>query len=105
MSLKTSLAAGVLCLAALPAFAQTAAPAPSAAAPNATEARPADPVAKARWQACQGDVQKLCGTVDRSVKGVMKVCLESHASELSDGCKSARAEPAAEAAAKGAEKK
>lgn len=103
MSVKTTFAAAMLCLAALPAYAQTAAPAP-AAAPATTDAGPADPAAKARWQACQPDVQKFCGTVDKSVKGAMKVCLESHASELSQPCTSARAERAAMEAAKGEKK-
>ena len=97
MSVKTTFAAAMLCLAALPAYAQTAAPA-------TTDAGPADPAAKARWQACQPDVQKFCGTVDKSVKGAMKVCLESHASELSQPCTSARADLAAMEAAKGEKK-
>lgn len=105
MSFKMCFAVAVvgLAAAAMPALAQTAgsAPAPAAAqAPAAASADtgPSDPVAKARWQACQPDVVKFCGTVDRAVKGAMKTCLESHAAELSAACKTARAERAAEKA-------
>lgn len=60
-----------------------------------------------RYQACKADAMKLCaaevaarqaGTGDRS--GIGK-CLDSHAAELSEGCKAARAERAAEKAKTG----
>ncbi len=95
MSLKMSFAAAVVCLAAVPALAQTAAPAPAAGA-AAPAAPAADPAMKARWAACEGDVKSFCGSVDRTVKGAMKACLESHAKELSEGCTKARADAAAE---------
>jgi hypothetical protein len=79
----------VLALALVPAtaFAQSASQstAPEAAAPEARE--------KAR-AACAADVQKFCATVERA-KGAMRTCLEAHATEISDGCKAARAERAA----------
>jgi hypothetical protein len=95
MSLKMSFAAAALCLAAVPALAQSAL-AQSAAPAPAAGAAPADPAVKARWAACEGDVKSFCASVDRTVKGAMKACLESHAKELSEGCTKARAEAAAE---------
>ncbi|HZT48224.1 MAG TPA: cysteine rich repeat-containing protein [Hyphomicrobiaceae bacterium] len=44
--------------------------------------------------ACAADVQKFCATVERG-KGALRACLESHETQLSDGCKAARAERAA----------
>jgi hypothetical protein len=51
-------------------------------------------------QACSAEIQKFCATVEKG-KGLMRKCLESHTSELSDGCKTRLAE---RAAAKAAEK-
>ena len=65
------------------AFAQTAAP--QTAAPEARERVRA---------ACAADVQKYCANVERA-KGAMRGCLEAHETQLSDGCKAARAERAA----------
>jgi hypothetical protein len=69
------------------AFAQSATPsaAPQTAAPEARE--------KAR-AACAADVEKFCASVERA-KGAMRSCLEAHATQLSDGCRAARAERAA----------
>ena len=68
------------------AFAQSApSAAPQAAAPEARE--------KARV-ACATDVQRFCASVERA-KGAMRSCLEAHATQLSDGCRAARAERAA----------
>jgi len=74
-----------LMLAILPvtAFAQSAPT--QTAAPEARE--------KAR-AACAADVQKFCANIER-VKGAMRSCLETHETQLSDGCKAARAERAA----------
>jgi hypothetical protein len=54
-------------------------------------------------QACSAEIQKFCATVEKG-KGLMRKCLESHTSELSDGCKTRLAERAAEHAAKAADK-
>ncbi len=53
-----------------------------------------------RFAACATEVQKFCADVEKG-KGLMRKCLDSHASELSDGCKTALA---AHAAAKAQEK-
>jgi hypothetical protein len=45
-------------------------------------------------EACATDVQKFCANVERA-KGAMRSCLEAHQTQLSDGCKAARAERAA----------
>ena len=55
------------------------------------------------FQACSAEIQKFCATVEKG-KGLMRKCLESHTSELSDGCKTRLAERAAERAAKAADK-
>ncbi len=47
-----------------------------------------------RWKACGDDVKKFCANVDKG-KGQVRTCLDSHAAELSDSCKTARAEHAA----------
>ena len=44
--------------------------------------------------ACAADVQKFCANIERA-KGAMRSCLEAHETQLSDGCKAARAERAA----------
>ena len=93
MSFKTTVAVALLCLAPIAALAQTA----PAASPAATTAAP-EVVGAKRGQACQADIQKFCATVDK-VKGAMRACLDSHTAELSDGCKTARAERAAKEAA------
>jgi hypothetical protein len=54
------------------------------------------------FQACSAEIQKFCATVEKG-KGLMRKCLESHASELSDGCKTRLAEHAAKAADKPAQ--
>jgi hypothetical protein len=60
-----------------------------AAEPKAT------PEARAKMRdACAADVQKFCADVERG-KGAMRTCLEAHQTQLSDGCKAARAERAA----------
>jgi hypothetical protein len=55
---------------------------------------PADaPAAKGK---CAAEVQKFCATVEKG-KGLIHACLESHSSELSEGCKTSMAEHAAKA--------
>jgi hypothetical protein len=49
--------------------------------------------------ACAADVQKFCASIER-VRGALRTCLETHETQLSDGCRAARAERAA-ARAKG----
>lgn len=44
--------------------------------------------------ACGADVQKFCANVERA-KGAMRICLDAHDKQLSDGCKAARVERAA----------
>jgi len=44
--------------------------------------------------ACADDVQKFCANVERA-KGAIRSCLETNASQLSDSCKTARADRAA----------
>jgi Cysteine rich repeat len=86
MSIKCMLALAALCLAPAAAFAQTT-PAPAAGQ---------------HWQACAADRQKFCATVEKG-KGLVRKCLESHASELADGCKISLAEHAAKAHDKAAQ--
>jgi hypothetical protein len=44
--------------------------------------------------ACAADVEKYCANIERA-KGAMRTCLDAHQTQLSDGCKAARAERAA----------
>jgi hypothetical protein len=50
--------------------------------------------------ACAADVQKFCANAEQA-KGAVRTCLESNAAQLSEACKAARAQRAAERAAKG----
>jgi hypothetical protein len=50
--------------------------------------------------ACAADVQKFCANIERG-KGAMRSCLQAHETQLSEGCKAARAERAAARANKG----
>jgi hypothetical protein len=50
--------------------------------------------------ACATDVQKFCAGAEQA-KGAVRTCLESNAAQLSEPCKAARTERAAERAAKG----
>lgn len=88
MILKSCLAAAFAMLVPVVAIAQTAPP-PPAADPAVRAAA----VAKFR-QACAPDIQKFCMTAEKG-KGVVRACLDSHAADLSDDCKGARAERAA----------
>ena len=74
-----------LALALLPATAFAQSAAPQSAAPEAREKMRA---------ACAADVQKFCANIERA-KGAMRGCFEAHETQLSDGCKAARAERAA----------
>lgn len=67
------------------AIAQSGAPAPS---PEVAEMR------EKMRAACSTDVQKFCDQIERG-KGMMRACLEEHASDLSEACRTARAERAA----------
>lgn len=72
----------------------TAAPAPVTTPPAATAApTPADTEKGPgqRWAACATELQKLCANTERA-RGAKRACLESHASELSAGCKDRLAE-------------
>lgn len=81
MLIKTTLALGLMLAAPAVALAEDPTPAPATGK---------------HWQACATEVQKFCSTVEKG-KGLMRACLESHASELSDGCKTSMAEHAAKA--------
>ena len=83
MHMKTIGIALALALLPLTAVAQSAGP--QTAAPEARE--------KVR-AACAADVQKFCADIERA-KGAMRACLEAHDSQVSAGCKAARAERAA----------
>ena len=83
MHMKTIGIALALALLPMTAVAQSAGP--QTAAPEAR--------AKMR-EACAADVQKFCADIERA-KGAMRTCLEAHDSQVSAGCKAARAERAA----------
>jgi hypothetical protein len=89
MSMKATMALALLCAAPTLALAQS----PSVDAPASTATAPAT---GKRWQACATEVQKFCASVEKG-KGLIRSCLESHTSELSDGCKTSMAEHAARA--------
>lgn len=103
MSKLAIIAAAITGLAITSALAQTATPpaAPSAAAPAATApansgAGPQDPAAKARFEkfraVCGADLQKHCGTVDRSSeagRGQMRQCIETNKAKFSTDCQAA----------------
>lgn len=87
-----------------PAAATT--PAPAAAAPAKSGAGPQDPAAKARFEkfraVCGADIQKACGTVDRSTdagRGQMRQCIETNKAKFSTDCQAAIAERDANRAA------
>ena len=44
-----------------------------------------------RWAACAPEVQKFCANIEQG-KGKTHTCLEGHAAELSDACKTRMAE-------------
>ena len=88
--MKITITLAFLCVA--PAIAMAQAPTVDAPASAATSA----PATGKRWQACATEVQKFCATVEKG-KGLVRSCLESHTSELSDGCKTSMAEHAAKA--------
>jgi len=85
MTTHTRVAALVLLLLPAAALAQTPA---APASPLVTEAR-----GKVRV-ACAADVQKYCPNIERG-KGERRACLQAHETELSDSCRTARAERAA----------
>jgi hypothetical protein len=65
--------------------------------PQNTDAASSEARAEAREKyraACASDVQKFCANVEQA-KGAVRSCLETNASQLSDTCKTARAERAA----------
>jgi hypothetical protein len=65
--------------------------------PQNADAASSDARAEAREKfraACASDVQKFCANVERA-KGAIRSCLETNESQLSDTCKTARAERAA----------
>ena len=96
MKLRSTLAVAALCLSAFAAIAEDA-PASAPAAPAGPT-----PEMKARYEACKADAEKFCAAeiAARATgpKGAVGKCLDTHMSELSDGCKAARAEFAAEKA-------
>ena len=87
MMFKSAMTVAFICVASVAAIAQTA-PAPTAS-PVAQDAG----VSKVRL-ACAADMQSFCATAEKG-KGMIRSCLDSHATELSDACKTARAERAA----------
>ena len=89
MYLKTTIALGFMLAAPVIALAEDAAPA-------------AAPAAGKHWAACESELQKFCANIEKG-KGKKRACLESHSSELSDGCKTSLAEHAAKAADKPAQ--
>lgn len=106
MSKLAIIAAAITGLAVTSAFAQTAAQpaaspaaAPAATAPAPTSAGPHDPAAKARFEkfraVCGADLQKHCGTVDRTSdagRGQMRQCIETNKAKFSTECQAAVAE-------------
>ena len=92
MYLKTTIALGFMLAAPTLALAADAAPAPAAT-----------PAAGKHWAACETELQKFCANIEKG-KGKKRACLESHTSELSDGCKTSLAEHAAKEAAKDKDK-
>jgi hypothetical protein len=89
MTTRTTLAFAFVCLASATVFAADPAPAPADNSAATTQA----PDGGKRWKACGDDIQKFCANVEKG-KGQMRACLDSHATELSDACKTARAEHA-----------
>ncbi|NOT72187.1 MAG: hypothetical protein HOP09_13210 [Hyphomicrobium sp.] len=95
----TTIAAALVFAPCLALAAETAAPATTAPAATAgpAAAASADPAGTAgergqqRWSACASDLQKFCANIERA-RGAKRTCLESHAAELSDGCKTRMAE-------------
>jgi hypothetical protein len=83
MYLKTTIALGFLLAVPAIALAEDAAP---AAAPA--------PAAGKHWAACETELAKFCANIEKG-KGKKRACLETHTSELSDGCKTSLAEHAA----------
>lgn len=81
--LKRLALAACLCLAGLPAAADSPAPAPQAA-PH-PEVRAARDAVK---QACAGDVANFCKGIEPGQGRLMR-CLRIHRGELSEGCRSA----------------
>ena len=66
-------------------------------AASAQSAAPQTAASEARVRvraACAADVQKFCANVERA-KGAMRGCLQANETQLSEGCKAARAERAA----------
>jgi hypothetical protein len=83
MHLKTYGVALALAVLPMTALAQSAAP------EKATQE------ARAKFRAaCAVDVQKFCANIERA-KGAMRSCLQAHETQLSEGCRAARAERAA----------
>lgn len=67
------------------------------ATPPATGTPPSPDKAEMREKmraACSADVQKFCAQIERA-KGALRACLEQHQNDLSEACRSARAERAA----------
>lgn len=89
----TTIAAALVFAPCLALAAETA-PAATAAPAAAATAAPADTSGERgqqRWSACASDLQKFCANIERA-RGAKRTCLESHAAELSDGCKTRMAE-------------
>ncbi len=103
LSLVPSLA---LAQSSVPQSAAPAAPAVEAAKPAATGAtgQPRSEASIKFREACAADVQKFCSTVERGKdkdgRNQMRACLDSHAKDLTDTCKAARAEREAQSKTK-----
>jgi Skp family chaperone for outer membrane proteins len=91
MNIKACVFALALALVPATAFAQSA---PQTTAPNVAPQAAAPEAQQKTRTACAVDVQKFCANIERA-KGAMRTCLEAHETQLSDGCKAARAERAA----------
>lgn len=85
--MKTCCAA--LAFAVLPMAAMAQSVTPPAPTPARSEARE-----KVR-AACAADIQKYCADVERGKNGGMRACLEKNDKQLSEGCRTARAERSA----------
>lgn len=96
MKIASLLAACAVCLCSFAALAEEA-PAPAAPSPEL----------KKRFEACKADAEKFCAAEiaarqnGSGERGAIGKCLDGHTADLSDGCKTARAERAAEKAKTG----
>lgn len=84
-------ATGLALVLALPPLLAISAPVRSQNAPTQSTAQEMREKVRA---ACAADIARHCADVERA-KGAMRQCMVEHETQLSDGCKAARAERAA----------